>query len=139
MEITSSPISRKDTRETKYCRDIRAYLNAHGHATNTQILAALREHYPNLSATTVHRATTRLADRGEICAAPPDTSGAMRYDSNTHVHDHFMCRSCGQLRDTNVGAIVREHLESSLSDCHISGPITISGLCKNCSSVKFAI
>jgi Fe2+ or Zn2+ uptake regulation protein len=56
----------------------------------------------------------------------------MRYDANTHEHDHFMCSSCGILRDADVAQSVQRLLEQQIMDCHVSGRLTISGICKNC-------
>lgn len=119
-------------RQTKYCKAIETELSRLGHATNAELLVDLRELYPDLSATTVHRATTRLALRGTIAIAPVSKDGSMRYDANTKPHDHFQCLSCGLLRDTDVKDSVIPILEASIGDCSISGQLTISGLCKNC-------
>ena len=119
-------------RQTKYCQAIEVLLASMGHATNSELLVELRKTYPNLSATTVHRATSRLATRGSIAIAPPSRDGSTCYDTNVIPHDHFLCTSCGMLRDTNIKDKITPILESSMDDCHISGRLTISGLCKNC-------
>lgn len=123
-------------RQTKYCQAIEKLLGSLGHATNNEILVELRKIYPELSATTVHRATSRLASRGTISIAPSSPSGSMRYDANVSPHDHFQCMSCGMLRDTDVKAMVVPLLESSIDDCHISGRLTISGTCKQCKEIS---
>ncbi len=123
-------------RQTKYCLAIEVLLASMGHATNTELLVELHKTYPNLSATTVHRATARLATRGSIAVAPPSRDGSIRYDTNVIPHDHFVCTSCGILRDTDVKDKVTPILESSMDDCHISGRLTISGLCKQCKEKK---
>jgi len=119
-------------RQTKYCQAIEGMLVSMGHATNNELLMELRKTYPNLSATTVHRATARLASRGTIGIAPSRDNGSMCYDANTIPHDHFQCLSCGVLRNTDVKDKVIPILEESIGDCSISGQLTISGLCKNC-------
>lgn len=119
-------------RQTKYCQAIEVLLASKGHATNAELLRELIKTYPHLSATTVHRATARLASRGSIAFAPPAHDGSARYDTNVIPHDHFVCTSCGILRDTNVKDRVAPILESSMDDCHISGRLTIGGLCKQC-------
>lgn len=123
-------------RQTKYCQAIEHMLAALGHATNAEILVELRKKYPDVSATTVHRATARLASRGSIAIAPPSTDGAMRYDVNTKPHDHFLCTNCGMLRDTDVKDRVVPILNSTIDDCYVSGRLTISGLCKKCKGVN---
>lgn len=124
-------------RTTKYCRAIALYLHAAGHASNAQILDYLRREFPDLSATTVHRATTRLVQRGELAYAPAAPDGSMRFDNNIHPHDHFMCTVCGQLRDTTIGTAIKPQLENALGeDCEISGNLTIGGICKQCKGVN---
>jgi Fe2+ or Zn2+ uptake regulation protein len=119
-------------RQSKYCIEIQRTLKSLGHATNSELLAYLRHSYPELSATTVHRATNRLALRGSIAIAPPDKDGSMRYDANTVAHDHFQCLSCGLIKDVYVKEKVVPILESSIGDCWVSGQLTIYGTCKKC-------
>ena len=119
-------------RQTKYCLDIERQLKILGHATNAELLVLLQKKYPNLSATTVHRATTRLAERGVISLAPPTNDGSMRYDANISQHDHFQCSSCGVLKDTNIRDKIIPILEASINGCTISGPLIINGICKKC-------
>jgi Fe2+ or Zn2+ uptake regulation protein len=119
-------------RQTKYCHDIEVMLAKMGHATNTELLVQLRKNHPGLSATTVHRATSRLASRGTIATAPSSCDGSMRYDANIVPHDHFLCNNCDMLRDTDIKDKVVPILESTIEDCHISGRLTISGVCTQC-------
>ena len=125
MEITAK-------RQTKYCSEIERQLRIVGHATNAELLISLRKSYPKLSATTVHRATSRLAQRGVISVAPPSCDGSMRYDANIKPHDHFQCSSCGILRDTDVRDKIIPILKDSIEDCDISGQLTINGVCIQC-------
>jgi len=119
-------------RQTKYCDAIEAVLYKLGHATNSDLLQILRASYSKVSATTVHRATTRLAERGTIGLAPAARDGSMRYDTNVSPHDHFMCSRCGEIRDTDVIDRVKPILEQSIAGCDIEGRLTISGICKKC-------
>ena len=120
-------------RTTKYVTAVRDILHASGHATHTEILAHLRDVYPDVSATTVHRVTARLLERGEIRLAPPSADNAMRFDANSAPHDHFLCTSCTMLRDTLFGQEIRTAIEQTISDgCSISGNLVVSGMCKKC-------
>lgn len=120
------------SRETKYCEAIRQAVKYIGHATNAQILIVLRKKYPNISATTIHRATARLASRQQLAIAPADTQGAMRYEINLKPHDHFMCLSCGRLRDVDIMDEVIPIMKTRIDGCQISGRIVINGLCRFC-------
>ena len=120
-------------RETKYCNAIRGAITKLGHATNRDLLSVLQNEYPELSATTVHRATARLADRGEIGIAPNNKQGAVRYDALASAHDHFNCTVCDRLCDANIRDKVLEVIEDTIKDCSISGNIVLTGICKECS------
>lgn len=122
------------SRRTKYCHAIEASLARLGHATNARLLDELRRAFPDISATTVHRATARLAQRGTIGIGPFTSDGAMQYDHNISPHDHFQCSICGMLRDTNIKDKIIPMLEDSISDCQISGQLTINGICKDCAA-----
>jgi|SRR5665647_1680973 len=126
------PESAIKQRQSKYCDAIEQALKLSGHATNAQILQVISATFPDVSATTVHRATTRLAERGAIGVAPHTQDGSMRYDSNTAPHDHFMCSTCGTIRDANVVDKVVPIIEQSIAGCSISGRLTISGICNKC-------
>lgn len=136
MIIAPKPAITK--RQTKYCQAIESTLAELGHATNAELLDTLQKTYPDLSATTVHRATTRLAARGSIGIAPSRQGGPMQYDANTTPHDHFQCLVCGLLRDTNVKEKIIPILETSINGCSISGQLTITGTCKKCSKNRVA-
>lgn len=120
-------------RTTKYIALVREHMTSSGHATNAELLVALKSEYPSLSATTIHRITTRMLERGELKLAPSGSNNALRYDANLEPHDHFMCESCGMLRDAQLGNIIRPQIEKAIgSDCSISGSLTVSGICKQC-------
>lgn len=120
------------SRKTHYTTAVLEYVLAQGHATNAEVLASLRKTFPELSATTVHRITTRLAERGELGIAPNTPDGSLRYDANTKPHDHFTCSHCAGLRDITVDRSLRESLETKLGGCQISGQLLIQGSCSIC-------
>lgn len=119
-------------RNSKYTAQTISTLQRLGHATNNQILNVLRIEHPNLSATTVHRLTARLAERGIITTAPSAADGSCRYDANTATHDHFVCKDCHVIRDVHVSEVLIPHIEKSLDGCKISGSLTVQGTCKLC-------
>ncbi len=119
-------------RQTKYCTSIVSLLKRMGHATNQELLVELRRVYPGLSATTVHRATQRLASRGKIAIAPNAVDGSIRYDANTKPHDHFACDKCNQLVDADLKDKIMPIINRSIVGCDISGRLTIAGVCHNC-------
>ncbi len=120
---------------TRYTQDVLEHVARIGHATNSELLGHLNASYPELSATTVHRITARLVERGTLAIAPVASGGVMRFDANTTEHDHFHCSSCDMLRDTTIADKIRPVLEQSIGEgCRITGSLVISGLCKNCNN-----
>ncbi len=119
-------------RRSKYCDAIGIAMRQLGHATNAEILELLSKNYPGISATTVHRATARMALRGELAMAPSDPTGAMRYDSNVSSHDHFMCERCGRLRDVDMPRELVQILKTQLDGCSVDGNMTLTGRCHRC-------
>ncbi len=119
-------------RQSKYCTAIESLVAELGHATNQELLTGLRQDFPELSATTVHRATARLASRGQLAMAPLALDGSMRYDANLVPHDHFQCSNCYRLRDADVRDKVIKLIQESIEDCGIGGRLVITGVCKEC-------
>jgi Fur family transcriptional regulator, peroxide stress response regulator len=119
-------------RDTKYTREITNTIKRLGHATNAELLHELQKLFPDVSATTVHRSTVRLADRGSLGIAPPDTQGSMRYDANIESHDHFVCTHCGGIRDIEVADELIPAISEALGGCKITGRLLIQGSCETC-------
>lgn len=120
-------------RITRYVQDVQRYMSAKGHASNLEILKHLQATYPDISATTVHRITSRLVERKKLIMAPAAKGNVMRFDITTTPHDHFMCSNCDTIRDALLPDSIRPLIEQSVGNgCHISGNLVITGLCKNC-------
>lgn len=121
-----------DVRTTKYTQAVTDFLEQAGHATNAQILEHLRHGYPDLSATTVHRITARMLERGELAPAPHALDNSARFDANLEPHDHFHCLDCDQLRDMELPAEMSKLIQNCLGDCQLSGRLNIQGSCAKC-------
>ena len=120
-------------RTTRYVAAVREALREMGHASNADLLEKIRIQYPLVSATTIHRVTARMLERGEIRLAPTKRDNAMQFDNNATPHDHFMCTICEQLRDTAFSDSLRQQIERLVGDgCSISGDLTVTGICKIC-------
>jgi Fe2+ or Zn2+ uptake regulation protein len=122
----------KTMRYTKYTQDIIDIIRDKGHATNLEILDEIQLSYPQVSATTVHRVTSRLCENGLISEAPVDLAGSMRYDSNLSPHDHFICTNCGGIRDINVADEFIPSISKALGGCKVTGRLVINGSCELC-------
>ncbi len=119
-------------RRSRYVSAVRNSLQYFGHATNAEVTDDLRRSYPHLSDTTVHRITQRLLEDGEIQLAGHDDGGAMIFDVNTAVHDHFECSQCGVLRDISVPLNCRRDIRAVIGVCRLNGPLKIVGECHKC-------
>ncbi|MDL2363185.1 MAG: transcriptional repressor [Patescibacteria group bacterium] len=124
-------------RQTKYVTAVCQLLQAVRHATNLEILQKVQEVYPDVSATTIHRISARLKERGVIGFAPKTTNGSERYDANPTPHHHFMCVSCNRVCDVpdapEARAVLRQ-LKALSKDCAIAGTMTMQGVCKLCAN-----
>jgi len=68
------------------------------HPTIEEIYLALSPSMPTLSKTTVYNTLDLFVERGAVRALAIDEKNA-RYDVDVSAHAHFMCRSCGAVRD----------------------------------------
>ncbi len=112
------------------------FLRVNNHATNKVIIDGLRNVYPEISATTVHRITDRLVKNNKIILAPISRNNEMRFDTNIVPHDHFSCQKCDRLRDIELPDSIIQSINDLLSDCRINGNLIISGTCSNCLKKK---
>lgn len=125
----------RTTRQTKYAHAVMAALKRRQHATNLELLQDVQEDYPEVSATTIHRVSARLKERGVISCAPKSANGSERYDITPTPHHHFTCTACSGIRDvpdTPEAQAVVEQLKKLSGDCAIAGVLTMSGICKRC-------
>lgn len=122
------------SRTTKYSLAVQESIRMKGHATNAEIFEQLRGDYPELSATTVHRVTSRLVQRGLIGLAPQARDGAARFDANIAPHDHFSCSHCSGLRDVVLDRSIFQSLEKELGGCKITGQLLVQGTCSRCNA-----
>ena len=123
-------------RTTKYTDAVKTYMRSAKHATNGQILEYLHITYPDLSATTVHRITTRMLERGDLLCAPPTSSKLSRFDFNVKTHDHFQCVNCDRLRDVELPLDLFKVIQDKLGDCKLNGGLTVQGSCAKCLKKK---
>lgn len=73
---------------------------AESHPDVETVFRRVRLRVPTISLDTVYRTLASLEESGlvERIAA---TAGPTRYDGNPFPHHHFVCRSCGLVRDIN--------------------------------------
>lgn len=115
---------------TKYEKKIYEIITAsRDHLTAEQVLAALREIFPNVSQATVYNNLKKLCAEGLIrrlsVEGTPD-----RYDRISR-HDHLICEKCGRLADVcfeDLTASLRAQLGSEI----LSYDLRVSYICPDC-------
>jgi len=72
------------------------------HPSVDELYSMIQEKHPSISKATVYRNVRQLADRGIILQIAV-TNDVSRYDGCATEHYHFICESCGQIFDINIG------------------------------------
>lgn len=89
----------KTIRHSRQREKIYSYLvDATDHPTAEMIHTALKEEIPGLSLGTVYRNLNLLEELGKVRRVTA-LQGNERYDAICHDHAHFICQSCGSIRD----------------------------------------
>jgi Fe2+ or Zn2+ uptake regulation protein len=68
------------------------------HPTAEQILERVRQKMPRVSLGTVYRNLEKLREQGRVVVVR-FAGGVAHYDAMVGEHDHFVCESCGAVRD----------------------------------------
>ena len=104
------------------------------HPTADMIYKDIRNVYPNISLGTVYRNLSLLVELGEAKKITTGT-GAEHYDGDTHPHNHFICRSCGNVLDMNdfidcgkIKLLAADQFDGQIEDCSI----LLYGVCGEC-------
>lgn len=125
------------TKTTKYSHQREAIIeflkSTTDHPTADEVYQHMRGLIPNISLGTVYRNLSQLAASGNILRLTADGK-TDHFDACITPHYHFLCRSCGCVRDiplepdislTDEANRVSEHLIESVN-------IMFSGTCKDC-------
>ena len=103
------------------------------HPTADMIFEDIRKIYPKVSLGTVYRNLSLLSDLGEI-SRMSSLGGADRYDGITEPHNHFVCRTCGNVLDIKdqvtetLSEEAGKHFEGRIEGCSV----TFYGTCPDC-------
>lgn len=90
--------ARRRNRSLQRARLLEWLRGTDSHPTAAEIHAALLPGNPRLSLATVYRNLEVLLADGSIDAVA-GAGPATRYDANPEPHHHFVCESCGRIRD----------------------------------------
>ncbi len=116
---------------------IQIYNYIHGrkdHPSVEMIFSALSSQIPTLSKTTVYNTLKNFTKVGIVTPVIIDEN-ELRYDADTQLHGHFICKSCGNIFDfsgdfTKLDA--PEIKDFDIKEYHIY----LKGICKSCKSKK---
>jgi Fe2+ or Zn2+ uptake regulation protein len=115
--------------------EIMQYLNKHhDHPTAAKIYSELKKKNPSLSRTTVYNTLETLA-KHSVLQVIFITENEMRYDCNTQMHHHFVCKACGTIMDINVKC---KFLDEMLNGEHEVQEVHgyFKGICAYCNGKK---
>lgn len=121
----------------KYSRQreaIKQYLEqSYEHPTADMVYFHVRQEFPSISLGTVYRNLNLLTDIGSaIKISMPD--GSDRFDGRTIPHNHFLCKSCGNVSDIHLNSnISQDDMKSAGFNGELEGSTTMFyGKCQNC-------
>jgi Fur family transcriptional regulator, peroxide stress response regulator len=101
------------------------------HPNAETIYKALLREIPTLSKTSIYNTLKTLSSNGlvlEIMAK----NGEVRFDGYPERHAHFMCTSCGMIRDVELKCASCR--TTGLQDCKVENEtVYFKGLCAECS------
>ena len=112
---------------------VREIVSAETHPDVETVYRGVRERMPTVSLDTVYRTLSVLTEHGLIEQVTA-TVGPARYDGNPLPHHHFVCTSCGLVRDihdTDTGAIPSTKQTSDIGNVE-SVQVQYRGVCATC-------
>ncbi len=123
---------------TKYSRQREAIMDflmtRRDHPTADIVYQNVKSAFPHISLGTVYRNLNLLADLGRIARIRVG-DGVDRFDYNTTLHCHFVCRKCGRVMDlhTDVPSMANGMEGRSIDGNLIEGHVTyFYGSCSRC-------
>ena len=111
-------------------------LKERGHASNLELVEALRNIFGDLSATTVHRITKRLVAEKRIGMLRSPLDGATLLDANPAPHFHFACQPCGKVQDIQLSNHVVNELQRAVGQQILHDSLIVTGIKVSCPHYK---
>jgi len=113
-------------------------VHGHPHADTESLIAAVREHLPEVSHQAVYDSLHTLTDTGLLRRIQPRGSVA-RYEARVgDNHHHVVCRACGAIDDVDcsVGAAPCLHASHDHGYVIEQAEVIYWGLCPACQSPR---
>ena len=114
---------------------IAAVQGSRTHPTADEVFQSIRAQLPTISLATVYRNLGILSEQGVIRKIEiPD--GRDRFDCCLADHDHFLCRSCGQLWDFQLAHPLVELIPPE-TGFHVQDyALVVRGTCRACAAAS---
>lgn len=123
----------KKTRITNQRMKIIEYMKSvTSHPTAETVYRAVKRDMPAITLATVYRNLHILADQGNILRL--EINNEYRFDYDTKIHQHFVCRNCGKVIDIHQEEISNYAMKKIKSDDFNPESVRIIfyGNCKKC-------
>lgn len=118
-------------RKTIQASTIVAELAELGHATNAQVWSKVHAKLPNITLSSVHRTTVRLAQDGEI-GDKLTVNGQVVLDTNPAPHSHFVCDACSRVKDLKLEEVIINSIQSQTGQDIVHNNLVVHGTCTKC-------
>ncbi len=105
------------------------------HPDAEAVFQSVRRRVPAISRDTVYRTLATLEEHGLIRRAEA-LSGSARFDANTQKHHHFICTSCGAIKDFRSEALDELPIPESVRSLGAvqAAQVQVRGVCSACMS-----
>ena len=103
------------------------------HPSAEAVLRAVKHRMPTVSLDTVYRTLWLLSDLGLVTTLGPRRD-SVRFDANLRHHHHYVCVSCGLVRDfesTELNAIAIPDAVKGFGRI-VGTHVEVRGVCENC-------
>lgn len=102
------------------------------HPTAETIWDEVKKNQPNISLRTIYQVLNDLVQMGEVNSF--DYNGTVRFDTNSHNHDHFICTLCKKIFDVHIKGKVELNNESNFKVD--TTEVIFKGKCTKCSQAS---
>ncbi len=103
--------------------------NSGKHFSAEQIHKHVMETTPNVPPATVYNILRTFVEKGKVNTF--EINGKAIYESRMELHVNFICETCGEITDHDVGNL-GEELYRNISGKIISSSIVVRGICNSC-------
>ncbi len=100
------------------------------HPTVDDIYSSLASDVPTLSKTTVYNTVKLFVEKG-LSKSITIEGFQTRYDADTAMHGHFLCKKCGRVYDFNIDNVADNELDGFAI---VTKEIYYSGVCRECNN-----